>query len=151
MSDTLTPTAAEHEELIATRRDIHQHPELRYEEARTAGLVAERLREHYRVIAMDARGHGDSSKPKGADCYRWELFGRDVLDVAEALVAEHPENRVALGLGHSFGGTSILMASAARPDHVEHNVLVDPVIQSTVDERAPTALSLINIYQPTRR
>jgi len=74
------------------------------------GLVAERLRGHYRVIAMDARGHGDSSKPKGADCYHWELFGRDLLGVAEALAAEHPDGRIALGLGHSFGGIALLMA-----------------------------------------
>ncbi len=44
MPDTMTPTEAEQAELVATRRDIHQHPELRYEEARTAALVAERLR-----------------------------------------------------------------------------------------------------------
>jgi pimeloyl-ACP methyl ester carboxylesterase len=92
------------------------------------GPVAERLSEHYRVIAMDARGHGDSSKPEGADCYHWEFFGRDVLGVAEVLAAEHPDGRVALGLGHSFGGSSILMASAERPDLFERNVLVDPVI-----------------------
>ena len=30
--------------LVATRRDIHQHPELGFEETRTAGLIAERLR-----------------------------------------------------------------------------------------------------------
>ena len=29
--------------LIATRRDVHQHPELGFEERRTSGLVAERL------------------------------------------------------------------------------------------------------------
>jgi pimeloyl-ACP methyl ester carboxylesterase len=92
------------------------------------GPVAERLSEHYRVIAMDARGHGESSKPEGADCYRWELFGRDVLSVAEVLAAEHPDGRVALGIGHSIGGSSILMASAERPDLFERSVLVDPVI-----------------------
>lgn len=96
--------------------------------AAVCGLVAERLSDHYRVIAMDARGHGDSSKPQGADCYRWELFGQDVLGVAEALAAEHPDGRVALGLGHSLGGSAILMASAERPDLFERNVLVDPVI-----------------------
>jgi pimeloyl-ACP methyl ester carboxylesterase len=92
------------------------------------GLVAERLSGHYQVIAMDARGHGDSSKPRAADGYRWEYFGRDVLAVAEALAAEHPDGRIALGLGHSFGGSAILMASAERPDLFERNVLVDPVV-----------------------
>jgi pimeloyl-ACP methyl ester carboxylesterase len=90
--------------------------------------VAERLSAHYRVIAMDARGHGNSSKPEGADCYHWELFGRDVLVVAETLAAEHPDGRVALGIGHSIGGSSILMASAERPELFERCVLVDPVI-----------------------
>ena len=31
-------------ELIEIRRDIHKHPETRFEEVRTAGLVAEKLR-----------------------------------------------------------------------------------------------------------
>ena len=92
------------------------------------GPVAERLSEHYRVIAMDARGHGESSKPEGADCYRWEYFGQDVVGVADVLAAEHPDGRVALGIGHSIGGCSILMASAERPDLFERSVLVDPVI-----------------------
>jgi amidohydrolase len=37
-------TAAENQTLIATRRDLHRHPELGYREVRTAGIVAERLR-----------------------------------------------------------------------------------------------------------
>jgi amidohydrolase len=31
-------------DLIATRRDLHEHPELAYEEVRTSGIVAQRLR-----------------------------------------------------------------------------------------------------------
>ncbi|HEX7253595.1 MAG TPA: amidohydrolase [Thermoanaerobaculia bacterium] len=37
--------AAEMERLIQTRRDLHRHPELAFEETRTARLVAERLTE----------------------------------------------------------------------------------------------------------
>ena len=36
--------AAMQDEMTAWRRDIHAHPEIAFEEARTAGLVAERLR-----------------------------------------------------------------------------------------------------------
>jgi len=32
------------DEVIATRRQLHAHPELGFEEVRTAGIVAERLR-----------------------------------------------------------------------------------------------------------
>ena len=35
---------ADHADITALRRDIHAHPELAFEEHRTAGLVAERLR-----------------------------------------------------------------------------------------------------------
>jgi amidohydrolase len=35
---------AEHDLLIRTRRDLHRHPELGFQEHRTAGIVAERLR-----------------------------------------------------------------------------------------------------------
>lgn len=38
-------TPEQHERLIATRRDLHQHPELAHQERRTASLVAARLRE----------------------------------------------------------------------------------------------------------
>jgi len=92
------------------------------------GLVAEPLSRHFRVIAMDARGHGDSSKPEGAHFYRWEHFASDVAQVASRLAADHRDGRVALGLGHSFGGTSILMAAARHPDLFGRNVLVDPVV-----------------------
>ena len=35
---------AEFDMLVATRRDLHRHPETAFEEHRTAGVVAQRLR-----------------------------------------------------------------------------------------------------------
>ena len=42
MSDTIDDLLPD---LIALRRDLHAHPELAYEERRTAGMVAAALRE----------------------------------------------------------------------------------------------------------
>lgn len=41
--DFQAEAAALHDELIARRRDFHQHPELAFEEFRTSGIVAEEL------------------------------------------------------------------------------------------------------------
>jgi pimeloyl-ACP methyl ester carboxylesterase len=95
--------------------------------AGTLGLVADGLVPRFRVVGMDARGHGDSSQPDGPDAYRWEAFAEDLLAVAEALAPQHG-GRVAVGLGHSFGGTSVLGAAARRPNLFERLVLVDPVV-----------------------
>lgn len=43
MNDPITLHEDELSEVVATRRDIHMHPELRYEEDRTAGVVTKRL------------------------------------------------------------------------------------------------------------
>lgn len=95
------------------------------------GLVAEPLSRHFRVVAVDARGHGDSSKPPpGPDTYCWQAFADDVAGVAQRLAAEHADGRIALGLGHSFGGTSILMAAAQHPELFARCLLVDPVLIS---------------------
>jgi pimeloyl-ACP methyl ester carboxylesterase len=91
-------------------------------------LVAAPLRRHYRVVAMDARGHGDSSKPDGEGAYEWHHFGEDVAAVARRLAEARGEASLALGLGHSFGGTAILMAAAADPSLFDRIVLVDPVL-----------------------
>jgi pimeloyl-ACP methyl ester carboxylesterase len=91
--------------------------------------VADELRHHYRVVAMDARGHGDSSKPTGDDAYLWHRFGDDARAVATALAAEHPDGRIALALGHSFGGTSLMLAASQEPALFDRLVMVDPVMK----------------------
>ncbi len=88
--------------------------------------IADGLRERFRVIALDARGHGDSSRPEGAAAYAWPEFARDLEAAAAALASQH--GPVALGVGHSFGGTAMLGASRARPELFERLVLVDPVV-----------------------
>lgn len=93
--------------------------------------VAEPLRERFHVVAMDARGHGDSSMPpEGAvpDAFSWSLMAEDLQDVAAILLEETGEQRIGLGLGHSFGGTMIMTAESRQPGLYERLVLVDPVI-----------------------
>ncbi len=92
------------------------------------GLVAEALSPRYRVVAMDARGHGDSSCPEGDEAFRWERFAEDVLSVASVLTRESPDGRVALGLGNSFGGTALIAAASRAPGLFERLVVVDPVV-----------------------
>src|SRR5271169_1732321 len=62
--------------------------------------VAEALRERWHVIALDARGHGDSSKPNDPDAYAWDYFAEDLVAVAERLVTEAGGRPIALGIGH---------------------------------------------------
>ena len=105
------------------------------------GLVAEGLRARFRVVAVDARGHGDSSRPEGEEAYTWERFAEDLLAVAERLAAEAPGGRIAVGVGHSFGGTSTLGAAARRPGLFERIVLVDPVTPPPPAEVGPERAS----------
>jgi len=95
-----------------------------------AGLwapVAERLRQRFHVLALDARGHGDSSHPEDPGAFEWHRFAEDLAAVA-AHVAERAGRPLAVGLGHSFGGTATLAAAALRPDLFERVVCVDPVV-----------------------
>jgi pimeloyl-ACP methyl ester carboxylesterase len=92
------------------------------------GLVAERLRTRFHVIGYDSRGHGDSEKPAPPGPYAWEEFALDAVAMTEAVVREFGVPRVALGLGHSFGGTCMMTAAARRPELFERIALFDPVI-----------------------
>jgi pimeloyl-ACP methyl ester carboxylesterase len=92
------------------------------------GQVAEGLRDRFRLFAMDARGHGDSSKPEGGACYGFDRFGEDAGEVADRLAREH--GPLALGLGHSFGGTALTQAAIADGSRFERLVIVEPIVIS---------------------
>ena len=61
------------------------------------------LREHFSVIALDQRGHGDSDKPEHG--YQWARFGDDALAVVSHLGLERPA-----GIGHSAGAAALTFA-----------------------------------------
>ncbi len=92
--------------------------------------IARRL-EDRRVVALDLRGHGDST---------WEApwtaatHLADLLETADALGIA-----AATWIGHSFGGRLVAELSQQRPDRVERAVLLDPAMHvdpATATERA---------------
>jgi pimeloyl-ACP methyl ester carboxylesterase len=90
--------------------------------------VAELLAAHFRVFAVDARGPGDSSRPAGDEAYRWRTMARDLGCAADRVLARTGADAIALGVGHSFGGTLTMAAAAGRPGRYQRAILIDPVI-----------------------
>lgn len=75
----------------------------------------------FHVIAIDARGHGDSDRAPGAE-YTVDALARDVAEVLGQI------GRPVVLIGASMGGmTAILAAHQAGPDVVTGLVLVDVV------------------------
>lgn len=117
----------------------------------TLGLVADALRNDHHVVAMDARGHGDSSHPEGPLVATWNDFADDVAGVARALAAERGEERLAFGVGHSFGGTVTLGASARQPGLFERLVLIDPVVPVRTGSSGERPEHLVRLIEGARK
>ena len=96
--------------------------------AGTWGLLAKDLRPHYRVVALDARGHGDSSSPAPGAAYAWIEFVHDLVSLVERLVGEQAGEPVAFAMGNSFGGLVSAYAAALRPELFDRVAMLDPVI-----------------------
>ncbi|MEM9782854.1 MAG: amidohydrolase [Pseudomonadota bacterium] len=115
--------AAMEAELTAWRRDFHRHPELGYEETRTAALVAERLR----AFGLDAVETGiggtgivgtlHGSGGPGASAERSIMIRADMdaLPIVEATGAAHASTTegVMHACGHD-GHTTMLLGAAKR-------------------------------------
>jgi pimeloyl-ACP methyl ester carboxylesterase len=104
--------------------------------AATWTLVAELLANEYRVVAIDARGHGDSSSPAAPTAYPMDAFVHDLVGVARALLAETGHARIAYGIGSSFGGIVSAAAEAASPGLFERIAMLDPPIHPDAALRA---------------
>jgi pimeloyl-ACP methyl ester carboxylesterase len=76
------------------------------------------LAEHYRVIALDLRGHGRSSNP--ANQFTHRLAALDVYALMEHLGI----NRFK-AMRHSSGGMTLLHMATQQPERVDAMVLID--------------------------
>lgn len=81
-------------------------------------LFARAIDGRLRLVAPDARGHGDSGRPEHG--YEPEEFVADALAVLDALAIDR-----ALVVGHSMGGSHSIRLAADHPDRVRGLVLVD--------------------------
>lgn len=112
----LTQISLMTEELRSVRRDLHRHPELAYNEKRTAGVVAQLLRKwgievhegigRTGVVGVIAAGDSDNAIGLRADM--------DALPIREMSGAPH--SSVNDGVAHSCGhdGHTVMLLGAAR-------------------------------------
>lgn len=93
----------------------------RAQDERSGMFDWERLASRYRIVRLDARGHGESdgtSEPVG---YQWENLALDLLALADALAVA----RFVAG-GVSMGAAVALHAATLAPERVVALVLVLP-------------------------
>lgn len=85
-----------------------------------------RWRHEYRIVAPDARGHGESARFDAATAgsNRSEILVADVVSLLEALAQGRGERP--LLIGHSMGAATAGVVLATRPDLVCSGVLEDP-------------------------
>ncbi|MEJ0042345.1 MAG: alpha/beta hydrolase [Rhizomicrobium sp.] len=94
--------------------------------ASTYVRLLEPLAGEFRVIALDMRGHGETTLPTDSRLAAgWRVFRDDLLDFLDAASI-----RADILAGHSLGASTALMAAAARKDIAKALVLAEPVMAS---------------------
>jgi pimeloyl-ACP methyl ester carboxylesterase len=78
------------------------------------------LKQHFRVVAYDQRGHGLTHAPSVATRYSASHLARDLVGVLDALKIE----RAAI-VGFSLGGGPALTLAVSKPERVSRLVLAD--------------------------
>jgi pimeloyl-ACP methyl ester carboxylesterase len=82
--------------------------------------VLPRLAARGRTLALDLRGHGQSSNPGEPDGYSFDELARDLSAFLDAVGVAHCDL-----LGHSMGGMIALRLALAEPRRVDSLVLMD--------------------------
>ncbi|EKU97674.1 putative hydrolase or acyltransferase of alpha/beta superfamily [Leptolyngbya sp. PCC 7375] len=82
--------------------------------------VGEHIAQHYHPVAVDMRGHGQSSKPN--DGYDFDTVMSDLVQLME-----HLGWSAAHIVGHSWSGKVATYWATRQPEHFLTMVLVDPI------------------------
>ncbi len=88
--------------------------------SRNWALTVPVLREDFRTISVDLRGHGLSGRPASQDEYALEVMASDVHELLRALDVSE-----CVLVGHSMGGMVSQLLVLAHPELVRAFVLVD--------------------------
>src|SRR4029079_17913123 len=84
--------------LVDLRRDLHRHPELRFEEHRTAALLAGRLREAGFAVRDGVGGTGVVGTLGSGEPYVVLRADMDALPVQDGKTVDHASTRA--GVSH---------------------------------------------------
>jgi pimeloyl-ACP methyl ester carboxylesterase len=87
--------------------------------------VAHALNSRHHVVGLDHRGYGDA-ETVDPTTMTWDQYGLDALAAARHLYAEH--NEPIIGIGHSMGGASLLMAAHAEPHLFRALFVFEPIV-----------------------
>jgi pimeloyl-ACP methyl ester carboxylesterase len=87
--------------------------------------VAHALNSHHHVTGLDHRGYGDA-ETVDPTTMTWDQYGLDALAAARHLYAEH--NEPIIGIGHSMGGASLLMAAHSEPHLFKALFVFEPIV-----------------------
>lgn len=88
--------------------------------SRNWALTVPALRENFRTISVDLRGHGLSAKPGSEDAYALETMASDVYELLKQVGVTE-----CVLVGHSMGGMVSQLLVLEHPEVVRALVLVD--------------------------
>jgi pimeloyl-ACP methyl ester carboxylesterase len=88
-------------------------------------------RKGFRIVAYDARGHGNSDPAPPGSGYKYPELIEDLGALVDAVA---PEERVVLA-GHSMGAHTIVALALAKPDRLAGIVLIGPSYIGVFDDR----------------
>ena len=106
--------------------------------ARNWGVIAKRLSDHRRVLAVDMRNHGESPRsPEGG----YDGMAADLLAAIER--AGGPADL----MGHSMGGKAAMLAALRAPGSVRRLIVVDiaPVAYAHAGEQRRLAEAMLSL------